>query len=283
MPVRPLRLAAATAVAVLALITTATALPAGTETVTSGAVAATLSWDAGPDGQTVDHARLTMTRGGTTVFDQAIGDVVCDACELTSVPAGEHQHGDVGLFDLDHDGEPEVLVEAFTGGTECCVNVGIYDYRPQAATYERIVRSYATNDVSLQDLGHDGRLELVSHDQRFEGKFGDDADAWPPPVVERFQRQGGTGRLVDATRHFPAVVSRDARRAHQLLNRTDLFGVPVPSVLAGYVADEELLGHGDVGTRWVTLLTKRGALGSPRHAAAYRTRLLSLLRRYGYR
>jgi hypothetical protein len=283
MPARFLRLTVATAAAVLALITTATALPAGTETVTSGTVAATLTWDAGPGGQTVDHARLTMTRGATTVFDQAIPQVVCDACELASVPAGDRQHGDVGLFDLDHDGEPEVLVESFTGGSECCVNVGVYDYRAAQATYGRTLRTYATNDFSLQDLGHDGRLEIVSHDQRFEGKFGADADSWPPPVVESFQRQDGAGQLVDTTRDFPAVVARDARRAHQLLNRTDLFGVPVPAVLAGYVADEELLHRGDLAMRWIKLLTRSGDLGSPHHAAAYRTRLLALLHRYGYR
>jgi len=283
MPVRPLRLTAATAAAVFALITTAAALPAGTETVTAGAVAATLTWDAGPGGQTVNHARLRIVRDGTTAFNRSIADVVCDACELASVPAGERQHGDVGLFDLDHDGEPEVVAEGFTGGAECCVNVGIYDYRPATGGYGRIVRSFATNDYSLQDLDHDKRLEIVSHDQRFDGLFGDDVGSWPPPVVQRFEHHGAAARLVDVTRRYPSVVQRDARRARALIDRTDLFGVPVPAVLAGYVADEELLGRGDLGMRMIKLLTKRGALGSPRHAAAYRTRLLKLLRRFGYR
>src|SRR5215467_2291987 len=142
MPAQSLHLSAATVAAVLALITTAVALPAGTETQTAGTVAATLSWDAGPGGQSVNHARLAITRGGTTVFDQSIHDVICDGCELASVPAGERQHGDVGLFDLDHNGEPEVIAEGFTGGAECCINVGIYDYRPQSASYGETVATF---------------------------------------------------------------------------------------------------------------------------------------------
>ncbi len=280
---RSQRLGAATAIAVLALTTTAAALSAGSEADSAGAVAATLSWDAGPGEQSVDNARLTIARSGTTALNAPIPDVVCDGCELATVPAGQRHHGDVGVFDLDHDGEPEVVVEGFTGGVECCVNIGIYDYRPASGTYGKTVRDFAGGDFALEDLARDGHLELVSHDQRFVGLFGGERDAWPPPLVERYEHRGGVPRLVDATRRFPAVVQRDARAAHGMIDRTDLRDVDVPPVLAGYVADEYLLGRPTTGLHMLELLTKRGELGSAKHAAAYRARLLRTLHRLGYR
>src|SRR4051812_31624096 len=100
--------------AACAFLLLAPAARADEESVTSGAVTATLSWS----GDTFDTqgAKLAITRGGVVAFSQAIPKVVCDSCVLAGAGAD-----DVKINDLDGDGEPEVVVVASTGGSGCCV------------------------------------------------------------------------------------------------------------------------------------------------------------------
>ena len=50
-------------------------------------------------------------------------------------PAGRGDSRSIGLRDLDGDGEPEVLLELFSGGANCCLSTLIYRYRANANTY----------------------------------------------------------------------------------------------------------------------------------------------------
>lgn len=270
------------------LVSAALALPAGTEDDSSGVVSATVHWDGARAESAVSGARLSITRGGAVAFDEAIPAVLCNGCRLATVPAGEPPHGDVAVHDLDGDGEPEVLVEGFSGGADNPhARIGIFDYRPATGGYGELDGSYPEDALQFRDLDRDGNPEIETRDARFTGLFGPARFTWRPPVVQRYVHRDGVGILVDVTRRFPAVIRADARATQGQLNdfahQVEDLGDIVRPVLAAHVADEYLLGRGAVAIRQLDALIASGAVGSPKVAAAYRARLLKLLRRFGYR
>jgi hypothetical protein len=253
------------------------------QTYSAGAVSATLSFDGAPSpGATIVNAtgaRLQITRGGVVAFDQPIPDVVCDGCELLT-----GDRGNARVVDLDGDGEPEVLVNSRTGGNECCITLGIYGFAPATGDYDKLVRTFGVADANgLRDFNADGRLEVITDDPRFVGRFGSAAESWPPPVYLDYERRGGAPALVDVTRRFPAQIRRDAALAKTMFTTLKPGGASPRAALAGYVADEELLGRGAVGLAQLDRQAARHRLGSPAQARAFRVRLLRLLHTYGYR
>jgi hypothetical protein len=135
----------------------------------------------------------------------------------------------------------------------------------------------------LIDLNHDGIPELSSHDDRFAYAFTDFADCWFPPQVWRYH----AGKLVNITRKFPGLARRDAADALRTYRRTgkrrDERGL-----LAAYVADQYLLGHGSRGWALVRSAERHGLLkgighGDPwPHGKRYLTALRRFLHRNGY-
>jgi hypothetical protein len=258
--------------------------PAGGETASHGAVAATLTWEAGPGSPR--NPRLQITRGEAVAFDQAVGDVVCGSCVLS-----DERDADLDVADLDGDGEPEVIVEGATHDLDCCVVLGIYDFRAATGTYGQLVRRLPVPIKALglyltvADLDHDGRPEIVGGDLRFAGRFGRLTANWYPTLVLRYSRPGGVPRLTDVTRRFPAQIARDASLAKASIPRADAvaLGLDERGILAAYVADEYLLGHGSTGLRELDGQMAHHKLGSAAAARAYRARLLGLLHVLGYR
>src|SRR4051794_28760947 len=103
--------------AALALLVFVPVARADDESVTSGAVTATLSWSG--DSFNTQGAKLTITRNGVSAFSQAIPKVVCDGCLLFGAGAD-----DVKLHDLNGDAEPEVIVVGSSGGSGGCTLAG---------------------------------------------------------------------------------------------------------------------------------------------------------------
>lgn len=271
-------LAAALLLALAPAAATAQGTQAGSETATGGAVSATLSWDAADYG--VANGRLVITRAGVTAFDAKIPDVLCDGCMVAVA-----QKDDVTVQDLDGDGEPEVIVTGYTGGAHCCVVMGVYDYRAATGTYAQLVRDFASYGFVLKDLDGDGTPEVSSDDVRFEDLFSSHAASFPPPRIFRYEHRAGVGRLRDVTRSFPSLIRRNAAEAKKLFKRFSASDeiLDAGGVVAGYVADQYLLGHGSTGLRELDRQIRRGILGTPKQAKAYRKRLLGVLHRYGYR
>src|SRR5256885_990630 len=104
--------------AVAALAALAPAAAADTQTATAGPVAATLSYDHAPDSFEYTNLQLTITRDGAQVLsgNPSFGDCQSPYC----APGGFTDRGSVFAKDLDGDGEPEVIVDLFTGGAHCC-------------------------------------------------------------------------------------------------------------------------------------------------------------------
>src|SRR5207248_654633 len=91
-----------------------------TETASSGQVTASLSYNykqARYGTCCFENVSVTIDRAGQRLVDQKLGGE-CEGC--TGFPAGSAQSDSIRVRDLDDDGEPEVLVDLYTGGPHCC-------------------------------------------------------------------------------------------------------------------------------------------------------------------
>src|SRR4051812_1696292 len=125
------------------------------ESVTSGAVTATLSWSGETDD--IQDARLTITRNGVSAFSRAIPKVVCDGCLLFGAGAD-----DVKLHDLNGDAEPEVIVVGSSGGSERGTPAGVWDFQGGTARYRQLAVDIGATGLNLDHLDRDGAHEIVS-------------------------------------------------------------------------------------------------------------------------
>jgi hypothetical protein len=263
-------------VAALALLAVPAAAHAESETVTSGTTTASLTWT--PSELGVRDAALSITRNGVTAFDREISEMVCTGCSLPGNGAD-----DVKLVDLDGLGDPEVIVTAYTEGEHCCSLAGFYSFNAQTGGYDELVENFASSGFNLDDLDHDGRPEIVTQDVRFEDRFTSHVASFPPPAVFIFVRQDDVPLLADVTTKYPSLIRRNAAEAKRGFAKAPRNDPSARGVIAAYVADQYLLGHGPTGLKELDRQARRGVLGSAKSAKAYRSRLLRLLRRYGYR
>src|SRR5262249_23604484 len=104
--------------ALVALLALAPAALAKTETAMFGAVTSSLSYALVQDSFKYTNRALTISRGDTQVLaaDPTFGDCDSPYC----APAGFGNIDAVHVQDLDGDGEPEVIVDLYTGGAHCC-------------------------------------------------------------------------------------------------------------------------------------------------------------------
>src|SRR4051794_19819617 len=165
---RRLRVSLLGALAALSLAAApAAANEAGSVTHSAGAVSATLEWDVADYG--IGHPRLFVLRG-TVRYDITITDI-CDAgCivvpDEADTPPGQSA---VKVADLDGDGEPEVLVDTFSGGAHCCLTARLLTFNGTGYTPTDI--EYRDVGYELEDADGDGRQELVGFDPRFSEAF----------------------------------------------------------------------------------------------------------------
>jgi hypothetical protein len=279
--IRTLTLAATT----LALGAGATAASAATrhqENDSSGAVQATLSFDKRND-FTYRNVRLRIVRDGTTAFDGPITEP-CRDCGVS--PAGRGEDDSMRVLDLNGDGEPEVLIDLYTGGAHCCTIALVYGFAPASGTYERAVNNFLDAGYVLEDLNGDGIPEFNSYDARFAYLFAPYAFSVFPLQIFNY----GAGGIVDTTRSFRPQIKTHARslrrRYDRMRRRRD---GDVRAVLAAYVAEKYLLGEGAAGYALAVRAYRRGELRGfgradswPKNAKYLRV-LRRYLSRYGYR
>ena len=261
--------AAAVLLSALACAAPATANDAGAITHSAGAVSATLEWDAADFG--IANPRLFVVRDGVR-YDLPIVDVCGDGCIVVpDEPDTKPGESAVKVADLDLDGEPEVLVDTFSGGAHCCVTARLLTW--DGTGYQPKDIEYRDVSYTLRDADADGRLELVGYDPRFSSVFtAYAASAFPPQVL-----QVEKGATVDVTRKFPKLVRADAKLRLRDLRKARR-GDDVRGVLAAYVADQYLLGRGRVGTAEVDRQRRNG-----RVSKGFGAFLLKRLKAWHYR
>jgi len=254
---RALPIAAALAVIFVIPVTAPARVSGGSETATSGQVSATLSWGGGDNG--VTNARLKIDRGGQTVYDQPLPRRLCNLCTFSKAIAPDERAQDLAVRDLDADGEPEVIVQAYSGGAHCCTYAGIYDFSAAAATYGILVHGFGNPGYRLRPP-RDGHVEFETSDDRFAYAFTAYGATGEPRLVLRYTR-APRPRLVDVTRGHPALIESDAARLLHEVRRGVQHGDDIRGWLAAYVADEYLLGRGRRGLAEVRRAARHHRLG----------------------
>lgn len=259
--------------AVALLLVVPAAAAADSQRAGSGDVSAEITWVAATDDTFAHGLRVTITRRGEQLVDDHVGDA----------PAIYPRHRKaVRVVDLDGDREPEVLVDAYSGGAHCCERTRVYRFR--AGAYGFTVHQWGNQVYDLRDLDGDGRPEFVSADDAFSYAFAAYAfSRWP---IRIFDARGG--RLVERTRAFPGAVRRDLRAQRHAYRVARRHHDVVGPALGAYAADLHHLGRHGEARRVVAGALRRGELRR-RHAfdlgpfgRAYVRRLDLILRRGGY-
>jgi hypothetical protein len=224
-----------------------------------------------------EKLRVKVTRAGRTVVDAPIQRLGCPDCANDRVSA-------VKVRDLDG-GEPEVLVDLYSGGAHCCLFTLILRWDPASARYRSTLAYWGNYGSKLVDLDGDGRPEFSAFDERFVYEYSAYVFSSAPIRIWSYR----AGRLVDVTRKYPALIKKSAatnlgyyRRGRRERN-TD-----IRSYVAAYVADQYLLRNAAQGKRLLDTALKRGDLGRGTTllglpaGKAYVKALMRDLRRWGY-
>jgi hypothetical protein len=206
------------------------AAAADTQQASLGPVTATISWTGPDENGPPRDLHVTIARSGQTLVDEPVN---------SGGPfpwTGARQA--VTVVDLDGDGEPEVIVDAYTGGAHCCTVSKIWHFT--GAGYAATERDWGNQVYVLRDLGRGARPEFRSADDRFSYAFSSYAESRWPVLILAYR----AGKLRDVTARFPAQVKRDLS-GHRLLylNRHSR------PALAAYVADLHRLGRHRVAKR----------------------------------
>ena len=268
----PRRSALVGALAALALPATAAADDAGSVSASGGPVQATLSWQAADFG--VKDPHLTVARAGATLFEGAPVSSA-DLCSVGCILAGSGADAPLKVLDHDGDGEPQVLVDTFTGGAHCCVISDILKFT--GAAYARSEFNWGSGGYRLGDLNGDGRQEFEGLDPAFEDAFTSHAASFGPALVLAFDatKKGG---FRDVTRRFPSVVRRNAKEALHILGLARKQHGETEGAVAAYVADLYILRRAREVRPYLHRARKRGDI--PR---GFDRKLLAFLHKQGYR
>jgi hypothetical protein len=278
---RPRRAALAAAFAIALAPAAARADDAGSLTAASGVVQATLSWGKAEFG--VANPRLVVIRSGATAFDASpvAGSDSCSEDYCSFLASGKRKSA-LQAVDLNGDGEPEVLVDVYTGGAHCCALTEIFAFN--GTTYARLEAAWGNTGYELRDLNGDGRPEFVTYDDAFSGAFTSYAASFWPPRVLGYDAATTTG-FRDLTRTFRAVVRSNQRSALHALRRARRQHYETLGAVAAYVADLYLLGRADEVRPYLRRARRRGDLRTigGRAPRSFERDLLAFLRKHGYR
>lgn len=249
--------------------------------------------DAARDGVSADLAfresksfyrdlRVSVRRHGIRVLTAPLSRFACRGCAVSGLNALASP-APLVVRDLDADGEPEVLVNVYTGGAHCCFYTVILRF--DGRTYRGSVAFWGDPGYALRDLDGDGRPELVTADDRFAYAFTSYAASVLPLRIDHYDH----GVLTDVTSDYPQLVRREAAGVwREYLRERRRPGSDVRGLLAGWLADEYRLGLQAEGWRQIDAAYRRGELSAPRvdpiwpAGPRYLSALRSFLARTGY-
>lgn len=250
---------------------------AATETASSGSVKATLSYKSAGQGRYTD-LRVAVRRSGRA-FRVAPSVKDCRQPYCSPSRAVGQTRRSLKVTDLDGDGDPEVIVDLYTGGAHCCTIA--YILRWTGSSYRPASRNFADFGYRLARPAAAGRpATFVSGDARFAYEFASFADSAFPVQLWTFR----AGRFSDVTRAHPESLRADAARwmseyEHPGSDRSSL------GVLAAWVADQYQLGQASTADAFVAGEQAAGKLtGDPQwpSAAAFVALLRRDLTAWGY-
>src|SRR5437588_3504544 len=195
--------------------------------------------------------RLSIAQSGNVLYDQAVaskfcGTLFCGPLSTTSKEPSVH------VIDLEHTGQPDVVLDLFSGGAHCCVIEQIFSFDAGSMTYIKTERNFGDPGERIEDLRHDGRFEFLTADDSFAYAFTDYAASGLPIQILTFSNR----HFTNVTRSYPKLVARDAARwlrAYHRTSKQDSVGL-----IAAWAADEFLLGHRRLVSRYLEQEAKAG-------------------------
>lgn len=266
-----------------ALVVVLAAAPAAalatTQTASSGLVSATFSFTVGPN-NTYPTKTMTISRSGRVAYDQAVTSTYCGAkAEQMNCAPGYSASGGraVHVLDLEHDGQPDVVLDLFTGGAHCCSVEQVLSFDPGIGTYVVSEHDFGDPGARIEDLGHNGRYEFLTADDTFAYAFTDFAASGFPIKILAFAQR----RFTNVTRQYPKLIAKDAATyleafKHHLDNGDGL--------IAAWAADEDNLGHPRLVASALAKYLKAGDLRGANYPSGKKfiTALNKLLHKDGY-
>ena len=261
------------------LVAPATAL-ATTQTAQLGDVSATFTFTGSYPNYTGLH--LSIAQGTTVFYDQPVVSSVCGKYCAPGSPSAKESS--VRVLDLEHSGQPDVILDLYSGGAHCCSIEQVFSFDPGTMTYAMTQHDFGDPGEQVVDLGHNGRYEFLTADDRFAYEFTDYAASGLPIQILTF-----SGRhFVNVTRDYPKLIARDAARWLKAFNSmAKQHYLDSVGVVAAWVADEELLGHVRLVNRFLSRQVALGHLNSalsPQEpgGAKFVAKLRRFLRTHGY-
>ena len=239
-----------------------------------GTESATLTYQQSTDSLgelTFSKLELQILRGGQSFYEQPVSSRFCESeCLPETFGAGP-----LAVKDLEGNGQPEVVLDLNTGGAHCCSVVQIFDFDPGVMAYRLSEHNFGDPGALLTDIAGDGRLEFEYADDRFAYEFTSFAYAGLPLQIWRFRE----GRLINATRQFPAAIAANARRQLGAFraNRSKGLGL---GFIAAWAADEYLLNHRPLVARTLAREARHGRLRSRESFSPGGTRFIAKLKRF---
>lgn len=264
-------------ITVLVLAASAVLAPAAlatTETATSGAVTATFTYTGQFPNFSGQH--LTIAQSGTVLYDQPVTAMGCGSgCAPGNFGT---KASAVHVIDLDHTGQPNVVLDLFTGGAHCCFVSRFY--RWDGTTYVPSDRNWGDPGYRIADLDGDGVKELITADDRFAYAF--TAFAFSLLPVRIYDLRAGSWQLV--TKRFPARIRADARANWRAFKKAGRQNEP-RGAIAAWAADQYLLGHRAYARRTLAKLARHRHLPGqfpPKSQGKFVRDLVRFLGRHGY-
>jgi hypothetical protein len=270
---RSVRGGIATAVVVAAaLLVAAPAASARTQTAHAGNVKATFTFSGGR------AQRLAIARGGKVVYDQPVTSRFCTPCS-----AGIGLRSAVHAADLEHTGQPDVVLDLYTGGAHCCTVEQFFSFDRATGTYVKTERDFGDPLVRIVNLRHNHRFQLSTRDDSFAYEFTAFAFSGLPIQIFTFSH----GHFKNVTRRFPKLIARDAALWLREFNRTAPSYQGSTGLIAAWAADEDLLGHSKAVARYLSQQAAAGHLKSGTGGALpsgkrFVAKLQRFLRHHGY-
>ncbi|MGE5275804.1 MAG: hypothetical protein ACM3SU_02310 [Acidobacteriota bacterium] len=136
----------------------------------------------------------------------------------------------------------------YSGGAHCCDSTRFYFFVKEPPHYGSFLHDWGNPGYRLEDLDRDGKVELITGDDRFAYAFTSYAASRLPPRVWRY----ADGGLVEVTRSFPSLLEEDGASCWKAFlegSPGDPTGDRTRGLAAAYLADECLLARCSEGWR----------------------------------
>jgi hypothetical protein len=246
------------------------------QTASAGGVSATFTYSG--SGITVTNPRLRIVRAGQTAYEEPVHAALCGSiCGPGAL--GAHAHS-VRVIRLEPSGAPDVILELFSGGANCCFIDQVFTYSPFTHGYLKTERNFGSFGVTVKRIGKAKHWRFVSADENFKYEFTDGAASGEPIQIWSFSGR----RFHDVTRHYPNLIATDAKRWLHFFKQNLSNGV---GLIAAWAADEELLGQDKLVQSTLATEARQGDLRDGNGGGATGQRFITKLNRFlhqlGYR